>query len=473
MHEWERVQGQQFIADIELSVDTEVAAHSDELDDTVNYSDLAKKVHSIIAGNTFNLLESVAQRVAVGVLDDERILAVKITLHKPAADCGVGASDVSVAIERDRSWYADYVNVLGSESAEPSSPEDEAEGNEAGEEPDSAMPVVVSAPNPSFASFAELLKGDTETDHAQTDDETVVGEAEAEQPHHIFTDKYVLALGANIGATQHNLRWAVGQLESHPLIELLEVSPLVKTPAALAPGQAPQPDYSNAIVILTTELSVEALFEFTQNLEVKAGRRLGEHWQPRPLDIDIIAIGNQRWQNDRLTIPHPRAHERIFVLGPWAMTDQEASFPDGQLVADMADALPTRDDIVSFDTDWLAEGFPAAPLVVAEEDPVPTFTQAADVVTETVKSVPRRRSIRERLQEKDPVVAQMERELKDGNEDAKSVLNTADLPAQSPAVRTSTSMRRVVVRPTTTGTIPILPPEDFDSIISDEAEKGK
>jgi 7,8-dihydroneopterin aldolase/epimerase/oxygenase len=102
VYAFERERGQTFSVDAVLEVDTRAAAVGDDLDKTVNYADLAKKLHAVLTGEPVNLLETLAERLAEVCLADPLVDAVDITVHKPQAELGVPFDDVSVAIRRVR-----------------------------------------------------------------------------------------------------------------------------------------------------------------------------------------------------------------------------------------------------------------------------------------------------------------------------------------------------------------------------------
>lgn len=162
----------------------------------------------------------------------------------------------------------------------------------------------------------------------------------------------VLALGGNLGDIQANLRAAVHALRAHPRIEVLGVSPLARTPALLAPGQDPQPDYRNAVVCVRTGLAPRELLAVCQGIEVALGRVRSEHWGARTVDIDLIAMGEQRWADDMLQLPHPRAHERDFVLAPWAQLRPAAELPGHGPIADLLRALTPE---LRWEAEWDGE----------------------------------------------------------------------------------------------------------------------
>ncbi len=124
-----------------------------------------------------------------------------------------------------------------------------------------------------------------------------------------------LGLGANLGEARRTLADAVRELDASDEITLLGVSGLWRT----APQGGPeQPDYLNAVVALSTDLSPQDVLALTQDIEQAAGRTREVRWGPRTLDIDVLDVMGQVSADPVLTLPHPRAHERAFVLGPWA-----------------------------------------------------------------------------------------------------------------------------------------------------------
>ena len=98
----ERANGQPFVVDVVLEVDIRAAAASDEVTDTVHYGELAQRVVAVVEGEPVNLIETLAQRIADVCLDDTRVDAVEVTVHKPEAPVGVEFSDVAVSIVRRR-----------------------------------------------------------------------------------------------------------------------------------------------------------------------------------------------------------------------------------------------------------------------------------------------------------------------------------------------------------------------------------
>lgn len=100
--DFERRQGQEFTIDLTLQVPLAAAAASDDVADTVHYGELADRVAAIVAGEPVNLIETLAQRIADAALDDARVAAVTVTVHKPHAPIEQTFADVSVTVRRGR-----------------------------------------------------------------------------------------------------------------------------------------------------------------------------------------------------------------------------------------------------------------------------------------------------------------------------------------------------------------------------------
>ncbi|MDO5726542.1 MAG: dihydroneopterin aldolase [Bowdeniella nasicola] len=129
--------------------------------------------------------------------------------------------------------------------------------------------------------------------------------------------KVALSLGANLGPDPAGqVRWALQELQA--VLGPLVTSELEVTTAQLAPGQARQPDYVNALAIANTTLAADDILRLAHRIENTAGRIRDQRWQARVLDIDVIAIAGLTSTAPHLLLPHPRAHERRFVLQPLA-----------------------------------------------------------------------------------------------------------------------------------------------------------
>ncbi|MEU9522214.1 2-amino-4-hydroxy-6-hydroxymethyldihydropteridine diphosphokinase [Streptomyces sp. NPDC048224] len=153
----------------------------------------------------------------------------------------------------------------------------------------------------------------------------------------------VIALGANLGNRLETLQGAIDALEDTPGVRVKGVSPVYETePWGVAPDS--QPSYFNAVVIVKTTLPPSSLLERAHAVEEAFHRVRDEHWGPRTLDVDIVAYAEVVSDDPQLTLPHPRAHERAFVLAPWLDVDPEAALPGQGRVADLLAAV-TRDGV--------------------------------------------------------------------------------------------------------------------------------
>ena len=130
----------------------------------------------------------------------------------------------------------------------------------------------------------------------------------------------VLALGSNVGDRLAMLQLAVDALASAG--DVVARSPVFETDPV---GGPEQDDFLNAVVVLATAVSSRALLETAHEIEQMAHRVRVEHWGPRTLDVDVIAVGDERVDEPDLVVPHPRAHERAFVLVPWLAADPDAT----------------------------------------------------------------------------------------------------------------------------------------------------
>jgi 2-amino-4-hydroxy-6-hydroxymethyldihydropteridine diphosphokinase len=146
-----------------------------------------------------------------------------------------------------------------------------------------------------------------------------------------------LGLGSNVGDRTAHLRAAIAALPEHGA-EVEAVSSAYETEPV---GEVlDQPDFLNAAVRIRTELEPETLLEACKAIEVEQGRMLaaGRH-TPRPLDIDLLLLGDLQLSTERLTLPHPEVTSRRFVLAPLVELDPGLSLPDGTRLTDALAAL--------------------------------------------------------------------------------------------------------------------------------------
>jgi 2-amino-4-hydroxy-6-hydroxymethyldihydropteridine diphosphokinase len=140
----------------------------------------------------------------------------------------------------------------------------------------------------------------------------------------------VLSLGANLGEPAEALRHAVQALAAR--VTVVAVSPVYETEPV---GGVPQDDFLNAVVVVETDLPPRELLTFAHQIEYEAGRVRDVRWGPRSLDVDLVAYGDLTSPDPDVTLPHPRAHERAFVLRPWLDVDPDATLPGCGRVADL------------------------------------------------------------------------------------------------------------------------------------------
>lgn len=258
--DFEKRDGQDFVIDVTLYTSVARAAATDDLAETIHYGELAEDVAGIVENNTFDLIETLAERIADHCLS--LCEHVEVVVHKPSAPIQRTFDDVRIRVERRRV--------------------------------DSAA-----------ASVREHARA---ADAPRGSGDTAEGETEA-----------YLNLGANLGDAADTLDQAVAALDRHPDITVTRRSSLFRT----APwGGVDQADFLNLGVLVTTTLSALELLSVAQGIEVACGRTRELRWGPRTLDIDLIRFGDedgeQHSRSPRLTLPHPHAHERAFVLAPWA-----------------------------------------------------------------------------------------------------------------------------------------------------------
>lgn len=145
-----------------------------------------------------------------------------------------------------------------------------------------------------------------------------------------------LGLGSNIGGRAGHLRAAIEMLEQRG-VEVEAVSSAYETEPV---GEVlDQPDFLNAAIRIRTGLEPEALLDLCKEIEAERGRTLdAPRHSPRPLDVDLLLLGNLELETDRLTLPHPEVTSRRFVLAPLLELDPDLKLPDG---TSLADALTT------------------------------------------------------------------------------------------------------------------------------------
>lgn len=256
--DFEKQVPQPFVLDISVEADLAPAGRDDDLAASVSYAEVASRAVQIVEGDAVDLIETLAERVAQACFEWPLVEAVTVTVHKPNAPAGVAFTPTSSPM---------------------------------------AGPSV-----------------------------TVRRERRRE---------VVIALGTNLGRRVATLVSAVECLRHVPGLDVVHVSPLVETDPV---GGVEQPNYLNAVVVGTTRLAPENLMRVLHDIEAQHGRRRGVRWGTRTLDLDLVQLGTPGEDDEvllggardgvsagdavairsPLAVPHPRAHERSFVLVPWA-----------------------------------------------------------------------------------------------------------------------------------------------------------
>jgi 2-amino-4-hydroxy-6-hydroxymethyldihydropteridine diphosphokinase len=147
--------------------------------------------------------------------------------------------------------------------------------------------------------------------------------------------KAVIALGANIGNPEEQMEIAIALLRES--LDLIAISSIIKTAPVGGPAQ---PDYLNAVCIVESDLSASDLLALLHGIEKSLGRVREVRWGPRTIDLDLIQYGTILSSADELTLPHPRAHERRFVLEPWFEIEPDAILLTHGKISDLLAQLP-------------------------------------------------------------------------------------------------------------------------------------
>ena len=325
-------QGRQlFSVDVVMYLDLFDAARSDELVDTVNYDQIASRVASVVGGDHVDLLERLAQKIADAVLLSYRVQKVAVTVHKTAEGTPEALfDDVSVSIER-QSQDHNMQAALPAETAE------SAGKGDAG----------------AAASGAFTAYGDRNhvSDSSVANDAGVPGTPQSPAVHHA-----VIAMGANLGNCEQALRSAVVSIDAIPGNQVTGISPLYRTaPWGMSDGT---PDFFNAVVQVDTTHSAEELLDSLHMIESAHGRSREVHWGSRPLDLDIIDFDSIVSESPHLTLPHPRAWQRAFVLSPWRDIEPDAVLrgKHGGPVGELILQAPDRDAVNKVSDDWILGG---------------------------------------------------------------------------------------------------------------------
>ena len=296
---FEHERPQTFVVDATLHLNLTRAGQSDDLNDTIDYGRVAKDIVAVIEGPHVGLIERLAQLIADRILADApAVMQIDVTVHKPHAPIVVAFDDVSVSITRVRDGACgDAEQALSEQLHEPAS-------------------SVVSPVIPSMHSA-------------------------------------VVALGGNVSEVESTLRAAVREIDALPGTQVTGISPLYRTAAwGMADGT---PDFLNAVVELETEMGSHELLAALQGIEADHGRIRENHWDSRPLDLDIIDYDGITSADPDLALPHPRAWQRAFVLAPWAALNPNAkpAGAHGGPVASLLAVAPDRNAVQLESEDWM------------------------------------------------------------------------------------------------------------------------
>jgi 2-amino-4-hydroxy-6-hydroxymethyldihydropteridine diphosphokinase len=147
--------------------------------------------------------------------------------------------------------------------------------------------------------------------------------------------KAVVALGANIGNPREQMDLAVAMLR-----EATEVTALSSYYSTKPVGGPEQPDYLNAVCLIESDLPALDLLSLLHGIEKSLGRERDERWGPRIIDLDLIQYGALLSSADELQLPHPRAHERRFVLEPWHEIEPDALLLTHGKISELLEQLP-------------------------------------------------------------------------------------------------------------------------------------
>ena len=348
VYDFERDRNQRFSADIVMWVET--AGTADDIAATVSYADIADEAMAVLTGTAVDLIETLAETIASRVMSHEGVVGTEVTVHKPDAPIDHPFADVSVTVRAGQTDAMPLsLSLKGIYEAEDGSVltgEIEAYGH-------------AQAPSPAEQEQSGALptRRDVQAAHAAP-------AHDATRPEHLRSRRVVLAIGGNLGDVPVTLMHTVEALSYMEGFQIDDVSPIMRTKPVLAPGQAPQPDYWNAVVVGSAIATPDELFAQTSRIERELGRERHERWGARTVDIDIIQIEGLASSDPVLTLPHPRAKERAFVLAPWLLCEPDAVLDGVGRVSDLLADTPDREGIIDAVDDWLED--PAA--VMADSD---------------------------------------------------------------------------------------------------------
>lgn len=366
---FERDRNQRFSADIVMWVET--AGATDDIAATVSYADIADEAMAVLTGTAVDLIETLAETIAARVMSHEGVVGTEVTVHKPDAPIDHPFADVSVTVRAGQTdampLSLSFKGIYEAEDGSVLTGEIEAYGH-------------AQAPSPAEQEQRGALptRRDVQAAHAAP-------AHDATRPEHLRSRRVVLAIGGNLGDVPVTLMHTVEALSYMEGFQIDDVSPIMRTKPVLAPGQAPQPDYWNAVVVGSAIATPDELFAQTSRIERELGRERHERWGARTVDIDIIQIEGLASSDPVLTLPHPRAKERAFVLAPWLLCDPDAILEGVGRVSDLLADTPDREGIIDAVDDWLED--PSAVMADSDELLVQRAEQASADMRELIEAL--------------------------------------------------------------------------------------
>ena len=369
VYDFERDRNQRFSADIVMWVET--AGATDDIAATVSYADIADETMAVLTGTAVDLIETLAETIAARVMSHEGVVGTEVTVHKPDAPIDHPFADVSVTVRAGQTdampLSLSFKGIYEAEDGSVLTGEIEAYGH-------------AQAPSPAEQEHREGFpsRRGAHAAEAQREEDT-------SRPAHLRSRRVVLAIGGNLGDVPVTLMHTVEALSYMEGFQIEDVSPIMRTKPVLAPGQAPQPDYWNAVVVGSAIATPDELFAQTSRIERELGRERHERWGARTVDIDIIQIEGLASSDPVLTLPHPRAKERAFVLAPWLLCDPDAILEGVGRVSDLLADTPDREGIIDAVDDWLED--PSAVMADSDELLAQRAEQASADMRELIEAL--------------------------------------------------------------------------------------